>query len=261
MLPLERAVRRRDPRAVGLAGGGARRSLAAVEPSIARDGRVVYLVDGGGRRPSSRPRWAASGAGFRLAGGAARATATTRRSGSSSWFRPARSLPPGPRTRANVALEPLPGGAGDPDLVPGTGPVRRARAVRSAAVLGGRRQRGRSSTIAVESAEGARRAGSHERLLGEILVGLDRAGQLRRLVATAACDDAAAATDDRERERARPRPDGGGGAPDDPARTSPQDRRPATRSEPTRRGPCRARQPALGAPAAGRGPAGPGRRA
>ena len=32
---------------------------------------------------------------------------------------PGASLPPGPRTRANVVLPPVPGGAGDPDLLPG----------------------------------------------------------------------------------------------------------------------------------------------
>ena len=60
---------------------------------------------------------------------------------------PGGRLPPGARTRANVGLEPLPGGAGDPDVVPARGLFAPPERVRRPAVLGGRggpgRDRGR----------------------------------------------------------------------------------------------------------------------
>ena len=77
------------------------------------------------------------------------------------------------------------GGAGDPDLVPGRGlfapperfdarpysPVEAARTV---------------TETAVEILQARGEPARHERLVGEILVGLDRAGMLRRLIARGA---------------------------------------------------------------------------
>ena len=88
---------------------------------------------------------------------------------------PGGRLPAGPRTRANVGLDPLPGGAGDPDLVPAKGlfapPERFDRRPFSAA------DAARTVTeTAVETLRARGEPARFERLLGEILVGLDRAG-------------------------------------------------------------------------------------
>ena len=133
------------------------RALAAVEPSIARDGRVVQLVDGG-------PEAVAAAAIGRRIGRLSRGRRPPRRArrrpdrASSSSCRPARPCRRGPRTRANVGLDPVPGGAGDPDLVPGPGlfapperfdqrPFSAAEAARVVTDVGGR------------DAQGPRRAG------------------------------------------------------------------------------------------------------
>jgi hypothetical protein len=155
------------------------RSLASVEPSVARDGRVVYLVDGG---PEALVTAALGGvgAGFRLL--AARlGEGDDEAFGTVELVPPGAVLPPGPRTRANVGLDPIPGGPGDPDLVPGAGlftaPERFDRRPFTASEV--------NRTIvdvAVESLKARGEPATQERLLGEILVGLDRAGQLRRLV-------------------------------------------------------------------------------
>ena len=173
------------------------RSLASIEPSIARDGQVIELVDGG-----SEALVAAAiggvGAGFRLL--AARlGDGDDEAFGSVELIPPGAALPPGPRTRANVSLDPVAGGSGDPDIVPGAGlfgaPERFDRRSFSAADV-----RNTVVEVAVESLKARGEPASADRLLGEILVGLDRAGQLRRLVA-----DRAIGSPDRDRE-ARPDP-------------------------------------------------------
>ena len=95
----------------------------------------------------------------------------------------ARSLPPGPRTRANVSAAARARRRGRSGHGPRPGPVRAARALRPAAVL--RRRRGAKvvTDAAVETLRARGEPARIERLFGEILVGLDRAGQLRRLAA------------------------------------------------------------------------------
>jgi hypothetical protein len=156
------------------------RSLASVEPSIARDGRVVFLVDGG----SEALVGAALGgveAGFRLLS-ARLGDGDDEAFGSVELLPPGAVPPPIARTRANVTLDSVPGGAGDPEIVPGPGlfsPAERIdRRPFSAADV--------SRTVvdvAVDSLKAHGEPASADRLLGDILVGLDRAGQLRRLVA------------------------------------------------------------------------------
>jgi len=166
------------------------RSLASIEPSVARDGRVVYLVEGGPEALVSAALGGV-GAGYRLL--AARfGDGDDEAVGSVELVPPGAVLPPGPRTRANVSLDPMPGARGDPDVVPGAGlftaPERFDRRPLSATEVG------RTIVdVAVESLKARGEPASQERLLGEILVGLDRAGQLRRLVA----DRGLAATADR----------------------------------------------------------------
>ncbi len=159
------------------------RSLAAVEPSMARDGRVVQLIDGG---PEALAAVAIGGAsaGYRVV--VARAADPDDQTGSViELVPPGAVVPPGPRTRANVGLPAIAGGPGDPDMVPGPGlfapPERFDRrpfsSVDAARVV---------TDAAVETLRARGEPARFERLFGEILVGLDRAGQLRRLAAGSA---------------------------------------------------------------------------
>jgi hypothetical protein len=157
------------------------RALRAAEPVMGRDARVVLLLEGDG--PESLVACTLGGvtAGYRMAG--ARLPEAGRETGGVVELVPPGSgaVPRGPRTRANQVLEPLPGGAGDPDL----GPSDRVFAPA---------ERGANVPFSVADAEAAvvhaavdvlKLRGepvSFEGLLGEILVGLDRTGHLRRLV-------------------------------------------------------------------------------
>jgi hypothetical protein len=156
------------------------RSLASIEPSIARDGAVVQLVDGGPEALVSAALGGV-GAGFRLR--AARlGDLDDEATGTVELVPPGAVLPPGPRTRANVPLDAEAGGAGDPEIVRGIGlfgaPERIDRRPFSAADV-----RSTVVDVAVERLKARGEPVSADRLLGDILVGLDRAGQLRRLVA------------------------------------------------------------------------------
>jgi hypothetical protein len=156
------------------------RALEGVEPAMARDGRVVQLVDGGPEAIAAAVMGGAS-AGYRLL--AARLSDPDEDGlAIVELLPPGGLMPPRPRTRANVGLDPVPGGAGDPDLVPAPGlfapperfdrrPFSSADAVRTV------------TDVAVETLQARGEPARYERLLGEILVGLDRAGQLRRLAA------------------------------------------------------------------------------
>lgn len=156
------------------------RSLEAVEPSMARDGRVVQLVDGGLEAMAAVAIGGAS-AGYRIVV-ARLAEPDDDAMGVVELIPPGAALPPGPRTRANVGLTPVPGGSGDPDMVPGPGlfapperfDQRPFSAVEAARVV---------TESAVETLRARGEPARFERLFGEILVGLDRSGQLRRLAA------------------------------------------------------------------------------
>jgi hypothetical protein len=159
------------------------RSLAEVEPSMARDGRVVQLIDGGPEAVAAVAIGGAS-AGYRVVV----ARLADPDGGTASVIElvpPGAIVPPGPRTRGNVALPAVPGGAGDPDLVPGPGlfapperfdqrPFSSTEAARAV------------TEAAVETLRARGEPARFERLFGEILVGLDRSGQLRRLAAGSA---------------------------------------------------------------------------
>jgi hypothetical protein len=187
------------------------RSLASVEPAIARDGRVVFLVDSGGAEGMVAAVLGGVGAGFRLVR-ARLEDGEEDVTGTIELIPPGAAPPPGPRTRANQPLDAIPGGAGDPDLVPGPGlfvaperfdrrPFSQADAARTVA------------DVAVETIKARGEPARYERILGEILVGLDRAGQLRRLLLTDGSDVEAPADDDHAPdESAGHRQDGGSGA-------------------------------------------------
>ena len=158
------------------------RSLAAVEPSMARDGRVVQLVDGGMEALAAVAIGGAS-AGYRVAV-ARLSDPDDAGAGVIELIPPGAALPPGPRTRANVGLPAVPGGSGDPDMVPGRGlfapperfDQRPFSATEAAKVV---------TESAVETLRARGEPARMERLFGEILVGLDRSGQLRRLASGA----------------------------------------------------------------------------
>ena len=160
------------------------RTLEGIAPAIARDGRAVLLVDGG-REALVSAVLGGSAAGYRLL--SAR-LGDDDDSGSVELLPPNAVLPPGPRTRANVALPPVPGGAGDPDLVPGPGlfaaperfDQRPFSALEAARMV---------SETAVEMLKARGEPARDERLLGELLVGLDRAGILRRYVSASSVAD------------------------------------------------------------------------
>ena len=140
---------------------------------MARDGRVVQLVDGGAEAVVAAVMGGAT-AGYRVLS-ARLADPDDDAAGIVELLPPGGLLPPGPRTRANVGLEPTPGGAGDPDMVPGRGlfapPERFDQRPFSAADA--------ARTVTETTVETLRARGEparYERILGEVLVGLDRAG-------------------------------------------------------------------------------------
>ncbi len=156
------------------------RALEAVEPVMARDGRVVQLVDGGAEAVVAAVMGGAT-AGYRVLS-ARLADPEDDAAGIVELLPPGGLMPPGPRTRGNVGLDPMPGGAGDPDVIPGRGlfapPERFDQRPFSAADT--------ARTVTETTVEILRARGEparYERVLGEVLVGLDRAGQLRRLAA------------------------------------------------------------------------------
>ena len=162
---------------------------------MARDGRVVQLIDGGPEAVAAVAIGGAS-AGYRVVV----ARLADPDAGTASVIElvpPGAIVPPGPRTRGNVALPAVPGGAGDPDLVPGPGlfapPERFDQRPFSAT------EAARAVTeAAVETLRARGEPARFERLFGEILVGLDRSGQLRRLAAGSA---PATTLDDPRRDR------------------------------------------------------------
>jgi hypothetical protein len=157
-----------------------RRSMEAVEPLLEREGRVVLLLEAGGPEGLVAAVLGGIGAGFRLAS-ARLGEPDEDHGGVIELVPPGGGVPPGARTRANVALPPLSGGAGDPDLVPGPGlfaPAERYDARPFSATDAGRVV----TNTAVEVLRARGEPARTERLFGDILVGLDRSGLLRRLV-------------------------------------------------------------------------------
>ncbi len=159
-----------------------RRSLEAIAPHLSRDARVVLLLEHGGPEALAAAVLGGVGAGYRLVE-ARLGDPDDEVGGVVELVPPGGVLPPGPRTRSNVRLERGPGGRGDPELVPGPGlfaPPERIEARPFSADEAARTVL--ETAVEVLSARGE--PARYERLLGEILVGLDRTGQLRRLLAT-----------------------------------------------------------------------------
>jgi hypothetical protein len=158
-----------------------RRSLLAVAPHMARDGRVVLILESGGPEALVAAALGGVGAGFRVTE-ARLAEADEEVGGIVELVPPGGILPPPARTRGNQVLEPDGGGRGDPELVPGPGLFAAPERIDARPFSAAEAARSISDT-AVEVLKARGEPARYERLLGELLVGLDRAGQLRRLVA------------------------------------------------------------------------------
>ena len=165
-----------------------RAGLEAVAPALAADGRAVIMLEPDGAAGLAGAALAAASAGWRVVG-ARLAEPGARTGGSVELIAPTGTLATGPRTRANRALTPAPGGAGDPASIPGRGvfaapeaidgpfsPAEAARAVTEAAV-------------AVLQARGE--PAERDRLLGPVIVALDTCGQLRRFATASVAGPAA----------------------------------------------------------------------
>ncbi|HEY6569053.1 MAG TPA: hypothetical protein VIZ22_02125 [Candidatus Limnocylindrales bacterium] len=157
------------------------RALRGVEPVMGRNARAVFLLEGDG--PESLVACVLGGvtADYRLA--TARLPEAGRETGGVVELVPPGSgaVPGGPRTRANVGLPALPGGAGDQDVVERDrlfAPPDRVVDAPFSAVDAARAVVDATIDVLKLRGEPVSFAG----LLGEILVGLDRAGHLRRLV-------------------------------------------------------------------------------
>ncbi len=169
-----------------------RRTLGAVAPLLAADGRAALIVDEGGPDGLVAAALGAASAGYRLVS-ARLAEPGGPDGGLVELLPPGAALRPGPRTRANVDLPAVTGGAGDPDLVPARGlfaapervDSRRFSALDTARVV---------TETAVDVLLRRGEPTTWEWLLGAILVELDRAGPLRRLALTEAAAGAPDAT-------------------------------------------------------------------
>jgi hypothetical protein len=176
------------------------RSLAVAAPVLASDARAVLLLDDA--EPATLVAAALGGA----AAGCRLVDARLRRGGEDSagivvYVPPTGIMTPGPRTRANRPLPPVSGGAGDPGTVSGRGlfapperidegPFRPSVALQAI------------TDTAVEMLKARGEPASFDQLVGELLLGLDRCGQLARLA--------------RQLRPEATRP-GGEGTPDEPA--------------------------------------------
>ncbi len=142
-----------------------RRAMGAVAPLLAADARAVLLLEAGPAEGLVAGVLGGVGAGYALT--AALLAETDDGYGGLLEFAPPGATPGrGPRTRANVPLAPL----AEPDD--------EATAFRLADVETA------TADVAVEVLKARGEPARFERLLGEVLVGLDRRGHLRRLVGT-----------------------------------------------------------------------------
>jgi hypothetical protein len=181
LLPLEAVFGGSGRAPWGWQSTAIRRAFDAAAPLLARDGRAVLILEPGGPEGLVAAALGGVAAGYRLV--AARLAEPGEEIGGTVEFvPPGATVPVGPRTRANVTLPHVAGGVGDPEAVPGRGlfaPPERFDRTRSSEADVAKTVTDTTVDILQARGEPAR----YERLLGEILVGLDRAGQLRRLVA------------------------------------------------------------------------------
>jgi len=155
------------------------RSLALATPALAQNGRAVMMLDDA--EPTTLVAAALGGA----AAGCRLVDARLRRGGDGSagvthYVLPTGTMAPGPRTRANRPLPPVLGGAGDPGTILGQGVFAPPEKVDDGPFRPGAAAQTVSDT-AVELLKARGEPASFEHLLGDLLIGLDRSGQLARL--------------------------------------------------------------------------------
>jgi hypothetical protein len=154
------------------------RSLAVATPALAQSGRAVVLLDDA--EPETLVAAAIGGA----AAGCRLVEARLHRGDEDSpalvaFVPPTGVVAPGPRTRANRPLPPVEGGAGDPGTIAGQGvfaapekldegPFRAPAAAQAV------------NDTAIDLLKARGEPACFEHMLGDLLVGLDRSGQLAR---------------------------------------------------------------------------------
>jgi hypothetical protein len=214
LLPLEAVFGGSGRAPWGWQSAAIRRAFEAAAPLLSRDGRAALILEPGGPEGLVAAALGGVAAGYRLVG-ARLAEPGEEIGGTVDFVPPGATVPIGPRSRANASLPHVAGGAGDPETVPGRGlfaPPERFDRVRSSEADVARTVTDTTVEILQARGEPAR----YERLLGEILVGLDRAGQLRRLVSRPGGPDDGAELERTEGVEAWPgaerRSDPGGGS-------------------------------------------------
>ncbi len=154
-----------------------RASLEAVVPALATDATATVLLDPDGNVALAGAALAAASAGWRVE---AAAVAEPRGSsgGTIQLVPPVGRLGQGPRSRANRRLAVEAGGAGDPTTIAGRG------IFAGPEPIDGRFSPSEAAKVVSETAvtvlQGRGEPAEKDRLLGPILVGLDRSGQLHR---------------------------------------------------------------------------------
>ena len=155
------------------------RTLAIATPALAQTGRAVLLLDDA--EPETLVAAALGGA----AAGCRLVDARLRRGGEDSagiavYVPRTGVMEPGPRTRANRPLPPVVGGAGDPGTIIGSGVFARPEKLDEGPFRSAVAAQNVTET-AVEALKARGEPASFEHLLGDLLMGLDRSGQLARL--------------------------------------------------------------------------------
>jgi hypothetical protein len=173
--PVPRATRRSA--AEDLARSLAR-SLAVATPALAQNGRAVVLLDDAAPLTLVAAAIGGAAAGCRLI------EARLHRSDDESpavavFVPPTGVVAPGPRTRANRPLPPVEGGAGDPGTIAGQGVFAAPEKLGEGPFRGPAAAQAVNDT-AIELLKARGEPACFEHLLGDLLVGLDRSGQLAR---------------------------------------------------------------------------------
>ena len=155
------------------------RSLAIATPALSLNGRAVVLLD------DAQPRTLVAAALGGAAAGCRLVDARLHRSGDESpalvAFVPSTGvLAPGPRTRANRSLPPVEGGAGDPGTIPGHGVFGAPEKLTEGPFKPHLAAQAITDT-AIELLKARGEPARFENMIGDLLVGLDRSGQLARL--------------------------------------------------------------------------------
>jgi len=164
-------------------GEAMRAALDAVAPAMAPNGVGVILLDADGPPGLLVAGLAGATAGWRVAG--ARLAEPGRLPGGLvEMIPPGGRLGGAPRTRANRALSPAPGGTGDPAVITTRGVFGGPVPIEGRFSVSELNRVVTETAVAALQARGEPADGQH--LLGELLVALDRSGQLRRYAVAAA---------------------------------------------------------------------------